>query len=122
MISKIDKRKRVTDVVWEIRKLLEGNKLAKPQLTKFPVYGTPNINTLHNRYNALIQKITTNHSDKEIFTKDKIFRGTKYNMKEYKVDGGSWGRMMREIILPAKITLLSVCDGYFVTNPNKEYI
>jgi len=29
---------------------------------------------------------------------------------------------MRDLILPAKIALLSVCDGYFVKNPNKEYL
>ena len=36
--------------------------------------------------------------------------------------GGSAGRAMRDLILPAKISLLSVADGYFVKNPNKDYL
>jgi hypothetical protein len=35
---------------------------------------------------------------------------------------GSEGRAMRDLILPAKIALLSVCDGFFTKNPNEEYL
>ena len=35
---------------------------------------------------------------------------------------GSPGRAMRDLILPAKIALLSVCDGYFTKNPTKDYL
>ena len=80
-----------------------------------------NIDTLINRYNALIQKVTTLDSDKEIFEMG-LFRSTQVGMTKYKVGGEIWCRMMRDLILPAKITLLSVCDGHFVTNPNKKYI
>ena len=40
----------------------------------------------------------------------------------YNVAGMNFGRAMRDLILPAKITLLSVCDGHFVKNPKKTYI
>ena len=36
--------------------------------------------------------------------------------------GGSPGRAMRYLMLPAKIALLSVCDGYFIKNPNEDYL
>ena len=72
-----------------------------------------------NRYNALLQKLTTKLSDKEIYNSG-FFRGTQYGKANYK-QLDSWGRMMRDLVFPAKITVLSVCDGYFVNNPNKNY-
>jgi hypothetical protein len=107
----------------EVRQLLnkKSSDRTAQALSKYQVYGMPNIDTLINRYNALIQKVTTLDTDEDIF-KMGLFRSTQIGMKKYKVDGMNYGRMMRDLILPAKITLLSVCDGFFVTNPNKKYV
>ena len=56
-----------------------------------------------------------------------IFRPTKEGMGDEETEGaytysGSAGRAMRDLILPAKIAALSVCDGYFVQNPNKDHL
>jgi hypothetical protein len=129
---RIDKRKRANDILTEVRNLLAQEKNWKVASTsKFPVTGSPNINTLVNRYNALVVKLSTNKSDKEIFTMG-LLRETQRGMEGtfgeqdnqvsvYKL-GANYGRAMRDLILPAKISLLSVCDGYFVTNPNKTYL
>jgi hypothetical protein len=127
---KIDKRKRVNDIVAELRTILslENYDKKKGNLSKYTVYGTPNVDTLINRYNAFIEKVTTEKSDEDIFESG-LFRRTSLKMRKddtkkykYKVEGENWGRMMRDLIFPAKITLLSVCDGYFVNNPTKKYV
>ena len=43
-------------------------------------------------------------------------------MKKYKIGEAGYGRVMRDLIIPAKQTLLSVCDGYFVQHPVKKYM
>ena len=42
--------------------------------------------------------------------------------KGYKIGEAGYGRVMRDLIIPAKQTLLSVCDGYFVQHPVKKYM
>ena len=82
------------------------------------------------RYNALILMITTDKTDMEIFNMKGVFRKTKGNMKYSDEEGSVYktgernqtGRAMRELLLPAKATLLSECDVYFVQNPNQPYI
>jgi hypothetical protein len=93
----------------------------------YQVNGTPNINTLINRYNAFILQLTTTLQDDQMLLSP-VFRKTQYGMgdidfEEYAYSwSGSPGRAMRDLMLPSKIALLSVCDGYFVSNPNKDYI
>jgi hypothetical protein len=132
---RIDKRKRANDIMIELRGLISNQKdWSTSSTSKFPVTGMPNINTLINRYNALLVKLTTKNSDEEIF-KMGVFRTTQIGMEGtidvdrgsedvvsvYKL-GANYGRAMRDLILPAKISLLSVCDGYFVKHPEKTYL
>ena len=132
---RIDRRKRANDVVIELRNLIAAQKNWQVSSTsKYPVTGMPNIRTLVNRYNALLVKLTTKKSDTEIFTMG-LFRITQSDMGSageddpevgaemgvYKV-GSTPGRTMRDLMLPAKVALLSVCDGYFVSHPTKTYI
>ena len=142
---RIDKRKRANDIVTELRDLIAKQKnWTVSSTSNFPVTGMPNINTLVNRYNALLLQLTTKKSDAEIFTMG-LFRETQHGMEgtyesdrtvdsqveydsqrvkkisPYKV-GENFGRAMRDLMLPAKISLLSVCDGHFVKHPKKSYI
>ena len=118
---KFDTRKRVNDTVGEIRQLLSNQKRKPTSTSAYPVYGVPNMRTLQNRYNALLIKLTTKKTDEEVLSMN-YFRSTQITMKGYKVSGANFGRVMRDLIQPAKQTLLAVCDGYFVKNPNKDYL
>ncbi len=125
---RIDNRRRINDIEKELRILLADKDRNVQSVSPFPVQGTPNINTLINRYNALILQLTTTSTDAEMFAMD-VFRPTRYGMeleRDVAEEGaysykGSAGRAMRDLILPSKIALLSVCDGYFTFNPTKEY-
>ncbi len=124
--AKIDNRRRVNDIVSDFRMQLMKTQRSVESVSNFQVNGNPNINTLINRYNALILQLTTTMRDKEMLASN-VFRPTKYGMSEDSTEGayqysGSEGRAMRDLILPSKQTLLSVCDGYFVKNPNKDYL
>lgn len=124
---KFDNRKRVNDVLSEIRVLLSKKQTQKQSTSAFPIIGTPNIRTLQNRYNALVLKLSTKRTDMDLLTDAQYFRRTQMGMGQdddvYSgLGGGSEGRIMRDIMMPAKITLLSVCDGFFVKNPNKTYL
>ena len=124
---KFDNRKRVNDVLSEIRVLLSKKQTKKESTSAFPIIGTPNIRTLQNRYNALVLKLSTKRTDMDLLLDADYFRKTQYGMGSdddvYSgLGGGSEGRIMRDIMMPAKITLLSVCDGYFVKNPTKSYL
>jgi len=126
---KVDNRRRVNDIVADFRReLMEGGSRKVSSTSEYQITGNPNINTLINRYNALILQLTTTLKDKEMLA-SKFFRPTQRGMGEVDTQGegaytysGSEGRAMRDLILPAKTTLLSVCDGYFVNNPTKKYI
>ena len=125
---RVDKRRRINDIVADVRDLFAEADRKPESVSSFPIIGMPNINTLINRYNALVLQLTSKETDEEMF-KSGIFRNTTWGMVDgkkedqvgvYKV-GSSMGRTMRDLIFPAKISLLSVCDGYFVKHPNKEY-
>ena len=161
---RIDNRRRINEIENDLRRFITSQRnnkkmIVSDSVTDFPVNGYPNINTLINRYNALILQLTSTDSDK-VMLASKIYRPTKegvsrsdlYNLKERlginntkdipqkELDklqsmqdkftsgesaysySGSPGRAMRDLILPAKISLLSVCDGYFVNNPLKDYL
>ena len=123
---RIDKRRRMNDVVNDLRMMFADQDRSTESVSAFPITGYPNINTLINRYNALILQLTTTLRDKEILASD-IFRITESGMGDKDSDAaysynGSPGRVMRDLMLPAKIALLSVADGHFVKNPNKDYV
>ena len=116
---KIDTRKRSNDIASEIKQLLDNMKRTPTSISAFPVTGQSNIRTLQNRYNALVLKISTKKTDKELLMQQEFFRSTQIGMTEYETSS-SVGRTMRDLMLPAKITLLSVCDGYFVKRENRS--
>ena len=142
---RIDKRRRVNDIVNDLRDLFakESRKLAS--VSEFTVNGRPNINTLINRYNALVMQLTSTKTDMEMLSSG-VFRKTSDRQlipKEHDYDDPKYdlvlgvyrisknektgqyegiGRVMRDLVLPAKITLLSVCDGYFISHPKKDYL
>ena len=123
---RVDKRRRMNDVVNDLRMLFAEQDRNAGSVSQFPIFGYPNINTLINRYNALILQLTTTLKDKEMLASN-VFRVTEKGMGDEDSDAaytysGSAGRAMRDLILPAKIALLSVCDGYFIKNPNKDYL
>lgn len=123
---RVDKRRRMNDVVNDLRMLFAEQDRNAESVSQFPIFGYPNINTLINRYNALILQLTTTLKDKEMLASN-VFRVTEQGMGDEDSDAaytysGSAGRAMRDLILPAKIALLSVCDGYFIKNPNKDYL
>jgi len=127
---RIDNRRRINEIESDIRNYLvterEQGRLQEYQsVSDFPVHGQPNVNTLINRYNSLILQLTSNQTDREMLASN-VFRPTKEGMGDATEGaytyGGSPGRAMRDLIFPAKIALLSVCDGYFVSNPTKDYL
>ena len=129
---RIDKRRRINDIVDDLRDLFAKQSRNLSSTSDFPVTRRPNINTLINRYNALIMQLTSTKTDAEILTSG-VFRKTsdRQDMDDedintlgvYRVGKQhNVGRVMRDLVLPAKITLLSVCDGYFISNPNKDYL
>ena len=127
---RIDNRRRINEIESHLRNYLvtereKGNIPEFSSVSDYPVHGTPNVNTLINRYNALILQLTSTESDKVMLASN-VFRPTKEGMNDATEGaynyGGSPGRAMRDLMLPAKIALLSVCDGFFPINPNKEYV
>lgn len=125
--ARIDNRRRVNDIISDFRMMLLKTARQPSSTSDYQVNGTPNINTLINRYNAFILQLTTTLQDDQMLLSP-VFRKTQYGMgdidfEEYAYSwSGSPGRAMRDLMLPSKIALLSVCDGYFVSNPNKDYI
>ena len=142
---RIDNRRRINEIEKDLRAFIqsqrqEGKMQQVESAVGFPVYGYPNINTLINRYNVLVLQLTTTKKDMEIFesgllriTKDNMGKDddAKYTVAEtenrdskkvvYSI-GDSAGSTMRDLMLPAKLHLLAVCDGFFVKNPNKDYL
>ena len=120
---RIDKRKRANDVAIEVRNLLNTKNTKPTSTSRYPVNGMPNIDTLINRYNALVLMLKHDSPLTDIFEMG-FFRQTKVGMDKsgYKISAKNEGRIMRDLMLPAKITLLSVCDGYFLKHPKKSYI
>lgn len=132
LFVRIDKRSRIDDTLNEVKRLImeQRGEGKIESVSRFKVEGKPMWEAQVNRYNALILQLTTEKTDKEILGMTDAFRITKgameYSDEEgslYKTGGGAQtGRVMRELLRPAKITLLSVCDGHFPYNPDKNYL
>lgn len=124
----IDTRRRADDTIREIRELLKQADKEEISTAKYSIRGSHRVDSLINRFNALILKLTSDKPNKELFAMKDVFRMTKKGMTE---KGGKnfslgtfneqSGKTMQLLVRPAIVTLLSVADGYFVTNPNETY-
>ena len=123
----IDKRRRLSDVIKDLRTHYEDNKIERVSREKYPIEGKVRPIVLQNRFNALVLKLEDNLSNEEILThKDNYIRATDTRTAKGRFQG-EYGRVIFELIggsqknWGAKQILLSVCDGYFVKHPNKTY-
>jgi len=123
----IDKRRRLSDVIKDLRSHYEDNKIERVSREKYPIEGKVRPIVLQNRFNALVLKLEDNLSNEEILThKDNYIRATDTRTAKGKFQG-EYGRVIFELIggsqknWGAKQILLSVCDGYFVKHPIKTY-
>jgi hypothetical protein len=124
----IDKRRRLSDVIKDLRSHYEDNKIERVSREKYPIEGRVRPINLQNRFNALVLKLEDNLSNQEILThKDNYIRGTDTRTAKGRHSGAD-GRVIFELIggsqknWGAKQILLSVCDGYFVKHPTKTYL
>ena len=124
----IDKRRRLSDVIKDLRSHYEENKIERVSREKYPIEGKVRPIVLQNRFNALVLKLEDNLSNKEILThKDNYIRATDTRTAKGRFQG-EYGRVIFELIggsqknWGAKQILLSVCDGYFVKHPTKTYL
>ena len=124
----IDKRRRLSDVIKDLRSHYEENKIERVSREKYPIEGKVRPINLQNRFNALVLKLEDNLSNEEILThKDNYIRATDTRTAKGKFQG-EYGRVIFELIggsqknWGAKQILLSVCDGYFVKHPTKTYL
>ena len=124
----IDKRRRLSDVIKDLRSHYEDNKIERVSREKYPIEGRVRPINLQNRFNALVLKLEDNLSNEEILThKDNYIRGTDTRTAKARHSGAD-GRVIFELIggsqknWGAKQILLSVCDGYFVKHPTKTYL
>ena len=116
----IDKRRRLSDVIKDLRSHYEENKIERVSREKYPIEGRVRPINLQNRFNALVLKLEDNLSNEEILThKDNYIRATDTRTAKGRFQG-EYGRVIFELIggsqknWGAKQILLSVCDGYFV--------
>ena len=123
----IDKRRRLSDVIKDLRIHYEDNKIERVSREKYPIEGKVRPIVLQNRFNALVLKLEDNLSNEEILThKDNYIRATDTRTAKARHSGAD-GRVIFELIggsqknWGAKQILLSVCDGYFVKHPTKTY-
>jgi len=138
----IDTRRRFTDIVNDLRNMNKEQGLFKRvSRDKFSINGRVRYLTLLNRYNCLVLKLEDELSNKEILThEDQYIRATDERTK----DGYStqlentntintygemnYGRTIFDLISGSKKSfggkqiLLSVCDGYFMKHPTKDYL
>ena len=124
----IDKRKRLSDVIKDLRTHYKENKVERVSREKYPITGRVRPINLQNRFNALVLKLENNLSNREILThKDNYIRATDTRTAKSSHQGAD-GRIIFELIggsqknWGAKQILLSVCDGYFLKHPTKTYL
>jgi len=138
----IDTRRRFTDIVNDLRNMNKEQGLFKRQSRdKYSINGRVRYLTLLNRYNCLVLKLEDELTNKEILThENQYIRPTDERTK-----GGystqqdnentintygevNYGRTIFDLISGSKKSfggkqiLLSVCDGYFMKHPSKDYL
>jgi hypothetical protein len=123
----IDLRRKMIDVVNDIKNLYRENAIERVTREQYPITGKVRPILLQNRFNALVLKLEDKLSNEEILThKDNYIRASEERTKKgYK---GKYGKVIYDLIggseksFGAKQILLSVCDGYFVKHPTKTYL
>jgi hypothetical protein len=139
----IDTRRRFTDVVNDLRNMNREQGLFKRvSRSRYSINGRVRYLTLLNRYNCLILKLEDVLTNKEILThKNQYIRPTDDRTKEgYSIQRGlsessslsgnelNYGSTVFDLISGSKKSfggkqiLLSVCDGYFMRHPTKDYL
>ncbi|NBX66833.1 MAG: hypothetical protein EBQ96_07550 [Proteobacteria bacterium] len=122
---RVNTNRRIRDVFADLRRCIEKTPQARHKSqNKFSVIGNVRPLALQNRYNALLLKMK-GLSDKEILD----FRNKHIRIADARVVKGYTSehksRLMYGLISGeggAKQILLSVCDGYFLKNPNKSHL
>ncbi len=138
----IDTRRRFTDIVNDLRNMNKEQGLFKRKSReKYSINGRVRYLTLLNRYNCLVLKLEGELTNKEILTHgDQYIRPTDERTKDgYSTQKESentintygevnYGRTIFDLIsgsnksFGGKQILLSVCDGYFMKHPTKDYL
>lgn len=138
----IDTRRRFADIVNDLRNMNKEQELFKRQSReKYSINGRVRYLTLLNRYNCLVLKLEGELTNKEILThEDQYIRPTDERTKDgYSTQQENkntintygevnYGRTIFDLIsgtkksFGAKQILLSVCDGYFLKHPTKDYL
>jgi len=123
-----DKRRRLSDVIKDLRSHYDENKIERVSRDKYPITGKVRPIVLMNRINALVLKLEDNLSNEEILThKNNYIKRTDVRTAKHRHKGAE-GRVIFELIggskksFGAKQILLSVCDGYFMKHPTKTYL
>ena len=125
----IDKRRRLNDVIKDLRKHYEENSIERVTRDDYAIEGRVRPIVLQNKFNALVLKLENKLTNAEILThNDNYIRAS--DTRTAKGRSQNEGRVINELIggnakknsFGAKQILLSVCDGYFVMNPTKNYL
>ena len=125
----IDKRRRLNDVIQDLRKHYAEQEIERVSRDEYSIEGKVRPLVLQNKFNALVLKLEDKLSNEEILShKDDYIRAT--DTRTAKSRSSNAGRVINELIggnakknsFGAKQILLSVCDGYFMMHPTKTYL
>lgn len=137
---RVDTRMRTNDIVSSLRKQLEKNRRRTEFTTKWVVTGELRQEKLFNCYNGMVMWLQ-GKTPKEILESN-LFRKSRGQETKHIEDLGRGGRSkgfhrkglvtkrtskesldrLRDIIVPSKQLILTVCDGYFCKHGrNKKY-
>jgi hypothetical protein len=125
----IDLRRKMNDVINDIKNLYRENAIERVTREQYPIEGRVRPIVLQNKFNALVLKLEDKLSNQEILThKDNYIRAS--DTRTAKGRSQNEGRVINELIggnaqknsFGAKQILLSVCDGYFMMHPTKNYL
>mgnify|MGYP001304362240 CR=1 FL=1 len=125
----IDKRRRLNDVIKDLRKHYAEQEIERVSRDEYSIEGKVRPIVLQNKFNALVLKLENKLTNAEILThNDNYIRAS--DTRTAKGRSQNEGRVINELIggnakkksFGAKQILLSVCDGYFVMNPTKNYL
>ena len=125
----IDKRRRLNDVIKDLRKHYAEQEIERVSRDEYSIEGKVRPIVLQNKFNALVLKLEDKLSNQEILSHtDNYIRAT--DTRTAKSRSSNAGRVINEFIggnaqknsFGAKQILLSVCDGYFMMHPTKTYL
>ena len=125
----IDKRRRLNDVIQDLRKHYAEQEIERVSRDEYSIEGKVRPLVLQNKFNALVLKLEDKLSNQEILNhKDNYIRAS--DTRTAKSRSSNAGRVINELIggnaqknsFGAKQILLSVCDGYFMMHPTKTYL